>query len=377
MSDKHNKSPNLAGLREHIDRLDAEILERLNERARCALAVADVKQKESTEGSPVFYRPEREAQVLRRMRDLNTGPLSHEKISQVYRQIMSACLALEEPLKVAYLGPEGTFTQLATLKQFGDAVVGMPMITVDDVFREVTSESCHYGVAPVENSSEGVISHTLDNFLNSNLKICGEVEIRIHHHLMVSQESDGDIRKIYSHQQTLGQCRRWLNGHHPDVPRLTATSNAEAARKVAEEKDAAAIAGEIAADIYGLNIIARQIEDESDNTTRFIVVGREDIGPSGNDKTSIIVSTHNQPGALYKLLEPFHRHGVSLTSIETRPSRTGMWSYVFFIDFEGHREDELIRRVLDEIDKDALEVRMLGSYPRAIDTPSRKPATGR
>ena len=183
---------------------------------------------------------------------------------------------------------------------------------------------------------------------------------------MVSPDSDGDIQRIYSHQQTLGQCRRWLNGHYPNVPRLTATSNAEAARRVAEEKDAAAIAGEIAADIYDLSILSRQIEDESDNTTRFIVVGREDIGPSGNDKTSIMVSTHNQPGALYKLLEPFHRHGVSLTSIETRPSRTGMWSYVFFIDFEGHQEDALIQGVLGEIDKDSLEVKLLGSYPRAL-----------
>jgi chorismate mutase/prephenate dehydratase len=242
----------------------------------------------------------------------------------------------------------------------------MPLVTVDDVFREVTSESCNYGVVPVENSTEGVINHTLDNFLDSNLRICGEVEVRVHHHLMVSPESTGDIKRIYSHQQTLGQCRRWLNGHYPTVERLTASSNAEAARRVAEEKDAAAIAGEMAAEIYSLDILSRRIEDESDNTTRFIVVGREDIGPSGNDKTSIVVSTHNQPGALYKLLEPFHRHGVSLTSIETRPSRTGMWSYVFFIDFDGHKDDELIQTVLGEIDSDALEVKMLGSYPRAI-----------
>ena len=357
----------LQSLRERIDALDADILEKLNERARCALEVAEVKLRESGGEAPIFYRPEREAQVLRRVAEMNPGPLSNEKVAQVYRQIMSACLALEEPLRVAYLGPEGTFTQMATLKQFGDAVVGSPMVTVDDVFREVASESCNYGVVPVENSTEGVISHTLDNFLNSDLRICGEVELRVHHHLMVSPEATGDIQRIYSHQQTLGQCRRWLNGHYPNVPRLTATSNAEAARRAREEPDAAAIAGEIAAEIYGLTILSRQIEDESDNTTRFIVVGREDIGPSGRDKTSIMVSTHNQPGALYKLLEPFHRHGVMLTSIETRPSRTGMWSYVFFIDFEGHRDDELIQRVLADIDRDALEVKMLGSYPKAMN----------
>jgi len=364
MSNESDK-PGLGELRQRIDELDEEILARLNERARCALDVAEVKLRESSDEVTVFYRPEREAQVLRRMNELNEGPLTDEKISRIYRQIMSACLALEEPLKIAYLGPEGTFTQMATQKQFGDSVIGMPLVTVDDVFREVTSENCNYGVVPVENSSEGVISHTLDNFMSSNLRICGEVEIRVHHHLMTSPKSDGDIKRIYSHQQTLGQCRRWLNGHYPDVPRLTATSNAEAARRVQEETDAAAIAGEIAADIYDLKIISRQIEDEYDNTTRFIVVGREDIPPSGKDKTSIVVSTHNQPGALYKLLEPFHRHGISLTSIETRPSRTGMWSYVFFIDFEGHREDDLIQQVLSEIDSDALEVKMLGSYPRA------------
>ncbi len=356
----------LEQLRDRIDQLDEEILAKLNERARCALDVAEVKLRDSDGSPPVFYRPEREAQVLRRMAELNPGPLSSEKVAQVYRQIMSACLALEEPLQVAYLGPEGTFTQQATLKQFGDSVLGQPMVTTDDVFREVTSESCHYGVVPVENSTEGVVNHTLDNFMNSNLRICGEVELRVHHHLMVAQDAAPEIKRIYAHQQTLGQCRRWLNGHYPNVPHITATSNAEAARRVVEEKDAAAIAGEIASEIYDLNILSRQIEDESDNTTRFLVLGREDVGPSGNDKTSIMVSAHNQPGALYKLLEPFHRHGVMLTSIETRPSRTVMWSYVFFIDFEGHRDDDQIKVVLDEIDRDALEVKLLGSYPRAI-----------
>ena len=347
--------------------MDEDILAKLNERASCALEVAEVKKQESEDVEPVYYRPERESQVLRRIADLNEGPLSNEKVTQVYRQIMSACLALEEPLRVAYLGPEGTFTQIATGKQFGSAVQSMPMMTVDDVFREVASENCHYGVVPVENSTEGVISHTLDNFLNSSLRICGEVELRIHHNLMIALDADeADITKIYSHQQTLAQCRRWLDSHYPNVPKIATTSNAEAARRVSGEKDAAAIAPEITSEIYGLKILSRKIEDESDNTTRFIVVGREEIGASGNDKTSIMVSTHNQPGALYKLLEPFHRHGVSLTSIETRPSKTGMWSYVFFIDFEGHRDDENIQTVLNEIDGESLEVKMLGSYPRAL-----------
>lgn len=364
----HSEAAELGKLRDQIDQIDQDILALINRRAECALRVAEVKQAAASgDEAPVYYRPEREAQVLRNIAAKNPGPLSNEKVQQVYRQIMSACLALEEPLKVAYLGPEGTFTQLATLKQFGHAVVGMPKVTLDDVFREVASENCHYGVIPVENSSEGVVSHTLDNFLQTPLKICGEVELRIHHHLMTSNDLEEDqIEKIYSHQQTLGQCRRWLDGHFPKIPRLTASSNAEAARIAQQEPGAAAIAGEIAAETYGLKILHKKIEDQLDNTTRFIVVGREDIGPSGNDKTSIMVSTHNQPGALYRVLEPFHRHSVMLTSIETRPSKTGMWSYVFFIDFEGHRDDEVIRTVLGEIDADALEVKLLGSYPRAL-----------
>lgn len=362
-----DEADRLAELRDRIDSLDADILRLLNERARCALEVADVKRNETGDSAPIYYRPEREAQVLRHIIELNEGPLTNEKVAQVYRQIMSACLALEQPLQIAYLGPEGTFTQLAALKQFGHSVIGLPMVTVDDVFREVATETCNYGVVPVENSTEGVISHTLDNFLDSSLRICGEVELRVHHHLMAGEgTAETDIKRIYSHQQTFAQCRRWLDGHFPRIPRIAVTSNAEAAKRVLEEDDAAAIAGEIAAETYGLKILARKIEDESDNTTRFIVVGREDVGPSGNDKTSIMISTQNQPGALYKLLEPFHRCNIDLTSIITRPSKTSTWSYVFFIDFAGHYEDDNVRQALSEIDREALDVKWLGSYPKAI-----------
>ena len=368
MTDK-TPSVKLANLRAQIDGLDRQILALINQRAGCALEVAEVKQAFVDDTPPVYYRPEREAQVLRNIAAMNPGPLSDEKVLAVYRQIMSACLALEEPLQVAFLGPEGTFTQLASLKHFGHAVVGKPMVTLDDVFREVASENCHYGVVPVENSTEGVISHTLDNFLTSSLRICGEVELCIHHHLMIAPDTDADkIEKIYSHQQTLSQCRRWLDGHMPKVARIAANSNAEAARRVRHEPDAGAIAGEIAADIYGLKILSKKIEDAADNTTRFIVIGREKIGASGKDKTAIMVSTHNHPGALYKLLEPFHRHNISLTSIETRPSRTGMWSYVFFIDFEGHILDDKVKAVLAEIDTNSLDVKWLGSFPKAINS---------
>lgn len=364
MNDEH-EDLELALLREQIDDLDLRILELLNERANRAIEVAKVKKRDNTDA--VLYRPEREAQVLRNIIERNKGPLTDEKVAALYRQIMSACLALEQPLKVAYLGPEGTFTQMAAFKQFGHAVQGLPMVTDDDVFRDVEAQISDYGVVPVENSTEGVIHHTLDNFIDSTLKICGEVELRVHHHLMVAEGvTESAINRIYSHQQALGQCRQWLKGHWPRIPHIAVTSNAEAAKRVLEEKDAAAIAGEIAAEIYGLKIIASQIEDRADNTTRFLIIGREDVAPSGMDKTSIMVSTRNQPGALYHLLEPFHRNAISLTAIETRPSRTGRWSYVFFIDFEGHRDDDKIRQVLEEIDRDALEVKLLGSYPRAL-----------
>ena len=367
MNDKHSPEEKLKVLRARIDNLDESILVQLNERAQYALEVARVKQIGSPDDKPVFYRPDRESQILQHMIDLNQGPLSNQKIAQVYRQIMSACLALEQPLEVAYLGPEGTFTQLAARKHFGDSVICQPMTTHDDVFREVESEACDYGVVPVENSTEGVISSTLDNFLESSLKICGEVHLQIHHYLMTGNDiADHEIDCIYSHQQTLAQCRRWLDAHYPHASKVPVTSNGEAARRISGEQNAAAIAPQICAEIYDLRVISGKIEDRSDNTTRFLVVGREDVIKSGNDKTSVLVSTYNRPGALYKLLEPFERHGVSLTSIETRPSRTGKWSYVFFIDFEGHRDDPLIIEVMDAIDKEALEVKILGSYPRAV-----------
>ncbi len=361
------QSEQLQQLRDNIDAVDSKMLELLNERATYALNIADVKKQHAKDLAPVYYRPEREAQVLRNLIEKNTGPVPNDKVEHLFRQIMSACLALEEPLTVAYLGPPGTFTQIAAFKQFGQGINDKSMPTVDDVFKDVEAESSNYGVVPVENSTEGVINHTLDNFLESTLKVCGEVELRIHHNLMIAPNSgESSVTRIYAHQQTLAQCRRWLDGHWAKVPRIAVTSNSEAALKVTQEPGVAAIASEMAAELYDLKIISSKIEDKSDNTTRFLIIGREDIGPSGNDKTSIMVSTRNRPGALYHLLEPFHRHEVSLTSIETRPSTTAMWSYVFFIDFEGHQTDETFRKILEEINKDALEVKILGSYPRAL-----------
>jgi chorismate mutase/prephenate dehydratase len=359
-------SDDLDTLRQAIDALDEALLKQLNERAKLAQQVAEAKQRsQSNSDEPLaFYRPEREAQVLRRIAHLNEGPIPDEKVMYLFRQVMSACLSLEQPLKVGYLGPEGTFTHQAAIKHFGYAAVGMPLVTVDEIFREVAAEACQYGVVPVENSTEGSVSHTLDTFVNSSLKICGECELQVHHNFMVS--SEGLIERIYAHEQTFGQCRKWLDSHYPNAERIVASSNAQGARLAKEDASAGAIAAEVAAELYGLRITAKKIEDSPENTTRFLVIGQESVGASGEDKTSIMVSTRNRPGALYELLEPFHRHGISLTALESRPSKTAKWSYVFFIDFEGHVSDPAVAAVLEEIQKGPLEVKLLGSYPKAL-----------
>lgn len=357
----------LAELRERIDRIDAQLMDLISARAGCAQEVAQVKMAFHPGEQPVFYRPEREAQILRRIKAANPGPLADEEMARLFREVMSACLALEKPMHIAFLGPQGTFTQAAALKHFGHSVVSVPLSAIDDVFREVESGEAHYGVVPVENSTEGMINHTLDMFMSSPLKICGEVQLRIHHHLLARPATDAEkLARIYSHQQSFAQCRHWLDLHWRKVERIAVSSNAEAARRAAAEPNAAAIAGDMAAEIYGLEALARNVEDRPDNTTRFLIVGRELVPSSGNDKSSILAAMRNRPGALYQLLEPFHRHGISLTRIETRPSPSGTWAYVFYIDFEGHVEDEGVQRVLADIEKEAVELKVLGSYPQGV-----------
>ncbi|SDX13542.1 prephenate dehydratase [Marinobacter mobilis] len=364
MSDEQTK---LGELRDRIDGIDQQIMDLISARARCAQEVAEVKMTYNPGADVFFYRPEREAQVLRRIKEQNPGPLSGEEMARLFREIMSACLALEKPMHIAFLGPAGTFTQAAALKHFGHSVVSVPLAAIDAVFREVESGSAHYGVVPVENSTEGMINHTLDMFMSSPLKICGEVQLRIHHHLLASAETrEGEIHRIYSHQQSLAQCRQWLDANRFGIERVPVSSNAEAARRAAEEPGTAAIAGDMAAELYGLEKLAGNIEDRPDNTTRFLIIGRESVGPSGNDKSSILVSMRNKPGALYQLLEPFHRDGISLTRIETRPSPSGTWAYVFYIDFEGHMEEPKVAKVLAEIDEEAVELKRLGSYPVGV-----------
>jgi chorismate mutase/prephenate dehydratase len=353
----------LDGLRKRIDALDEQIQRLINDRAAVAREVAAVKLAEGTDTH--FYRPEREVAILRRVSERNTGPMPSEEMVRLFREIMSACLALEQPLNIAYLGPEGTFTQAAALKQFGHSVRTIALNGIDDVFREVESGAAHYGVVPIENSTEGVVRHTLDLFQHSRLNICGEVQLRIHHYLL-ARDADATITRVLAHQQALAQCRVWLESNLPHAEHLAVASNAEAARMVSQQDGAAAIASETAAEIYGLAIRNRNIEDEPDNTTRFLVIGRQAALPSGNDLTSLLISVRNRPGTLYAMLEHFARNGVSMTRIESRPSRRGVWDYVFYIDVEGHRDDAPVAAALAELDKEAFAVKVLGSYPRAV-----------
>ena len=355
----------LAAIREQIDSLDDNILQLINQRAACAQEVAQIKR--ATVGETHFYRPEREAQVLRRVLANSKGPLDSEEMARLFREIMSACLALEEPLTIAFLGPEGTFTQAAALKHFGNSVKTLALPAIDEVFREVEAGGAHYGVVPVENSTEGVINHTLDMFMTSPLKISGEVEIRIHQHLIGLAGVDLEqVDTVYSHQQSLAQCREWLDANLPSAERIAINSNAEAARLARETPGTVAIAGETAAQIYGLDLLARNIEDEPDNTTRFLIIGKQSVPPSGHDKTSLLVSTPNKPGALYHLLEPLARNRVSMTRIESRPSRRGMWDYVFFVDIAGHAEEENVQQAFTELSSESSLFKVLGSYPVAV-----------
>lgn len=354
-------------LRERIDTLDEQLLELFNQRAGCAVEVARVKRElnEDPEESIEFFRPEREAQVMKRLKALNGGPLSDQEVARLIREVMSACLALEQPLKIAYLGPEGTYTQTAALKHFGHSVSTAPMSSIPDVFAAVESGQTNYGLVPVENSTEGVISHTLDMFIDSSLRVCGEVEIPINHYLASKSQDVSMIRHIYSHQQSFAQCRRWLDQNLPGVERIPVSSNAEAARLASSEDDAAAICGLPAVDIFGLQICYENIEDLSDNTTRFVVIGKQDVAPSGNDKTSLLISTRNIPGALLGLLQPLADHGISMNKIESRPAQGYKWAYVFFIDIDGHQDDTNVINALNELKQQSALFKILGSYPKA------------
>jgi len=354
MSDK------LKQYREQIDRIDDELLRLFNERAKLAQQIGHTK------GNGAVLRPEREAQVLQRMTEANQGPLSSEAVTGLYTEIMSQCRALEAPLKVAYLGPEGSFSETAMRKRFGQAAEGLPCDSFDEVFRAVESGGAGYGVVPVENSSEGMIGHNLDMLLQTPAKICGEIMLQVHQCLMSRQADKAALKRVYSHPQSLGQCRNWLNANLPNAERVAVSSNSEAARLAGEQPDSAAVAGKAAAERYGVPVLAENIEDDPRNTTRFIIIGGHEVAPSGKDKTSLAMSAPNRPGAVHDLLVPLAKYGVSMTKLESRPARSGLWEYVFFVDIEGHQVDEKVAAALAELKKAAAFVKVMGSYPAAL-----------
>jgi len=349
----------LKDIRSKIDALDTRLVQLLSARAQLA------KQAWQAKGNAAAYKPEREAQVLRRIRELNKGPLSGVALSRLFTEIMSACRALEDQLAVAYLGPEGTFSQEAVVKHFGSSTGGKPMANIDEVFRAVETGASAYGVVPVENSTEGAVGRTLDLLLNTSVRICGEVNLPVRQCLMSNARGRSGISTVYSHTQSLAQCQQWLSRHLPDAERVAVVSNAEAARLASKDKRTAAIASSTAATLYGLKLLARNIEDDPKNTTRFAVIGAEDTAPSGRDKTSLILSTRNVPGAIHDLLTPLAKHGVSMTRLESRPARTGRWEYVFYIDIEGHQLDPQVVRALAALGRKAAFLKVLGSYPVA------------
>lgn len=349
----------LAKLRAQIDALDDRLVRLLSARARLAQRIGRVKA-----GSA--YRPEREAQVLRRIIRANRGPLAGHALARIFTEVISACRALEDSMTVAYLGPEGTFSQEAVAKHFGGLTPRLPCVSIDEVFRSVETGAAGYGVVPVENSTEGAIGRTLDLLLSTPSKVCGEVLLPIRQCLMSRAKRLADVRKVYSHSQSLAQCQQWLARHLPRAEPKPVVSNAEGARVAARERNAAALGPKLAAAIYGLTVLARNVEDEPRNTTRFLVLSPQDAAPSGTDKTSLILSTRNVPGAMHDLLGPLAANGVSMTRLESRPSRTGLWEYVFYIDIEGHQQDANVTRALAELGEKASFLKNLGSYPAAV-----------
>ena len=346
-------------LRKEIDRIDDELLAALERRAGVVQKVGALK------GTAPVYRPEREAQILRRVVSLSRN-LAGDRTAAIFREIISACRGLEEAIRVAYLGPEGTFSEQAVRTHFGSGVQGMPLPSVDDAFRSAESGATQFTVVPVENSTDGVVGRTLDLLTSTPLRICGEVELRVQQNLLSRQNALKGIKRVYSHSQSLAQTNGWLGKNLPKAARIPVASNAEAAQRAQKEKGAAAIAGLLAGERYKLNVLARSIEDSPDNTTRFLVLGDYAPKPSGRDKTSMILSARNRAGAVYEMLTPFATRGVSMTKFESRPSRVALWEYLFFVDIEGHRDDPQVAEALAEVGRIAGYIKVLGSYPAAV-----------
>ena len=351
----------LKKFRDAIDRIDGQLVKLLNQRAQNVLKIKSVKSK----GETPFYAPHREREVYRRITQHNQGPFSNEILTSIFCEIMSGSLALESKLKIAYFGQLGTNTHIAALQKFGNSSAYVPGASLKDVFLEVERGRAHYGVVPIENSTEGTINHTLDLFVESDLKICSEIYMPISYTLMSKTGDLQKVKRVYSHPQALAQCRVWLEANLPGVTITESASTARAAQLAASESSAAAIAPGLAAKLYKLKPIAKRIEDMQDNFTRFLVIGKTNAEKTGSDKTSIMVSIKDKVGALFSLLYPFEKQGINLTSIESRPSRKKAWDYYFFIDFLGHVGDPKAQKALAEIEKASLTVKVLGSYPRS------------
>jgi chorismate mutase/prephenate dehydratase len=353
-------SEEIPALRARIDAIDDQLLKLVSERADLARRIGALK------GDGPVYRPEREAEVLRRLKDSNPGPLPAEAVVHLFTEVISACRSLEETMTVAFLGPRGTFSEEAAVKRFGGTLRGVPCGSIDEVFRQVEARQVAFGVVPVENSTDGAVGRTLDLLLATAAKVCGEILLPVHQCLMSRASDRQGIARVYAHSQSLGQCHEWLNQHLPRAERVPVVSNAEAARQASQEEGAAAVGGRAAAALYHLNLLAENIEDNPNNTTRFAVIGYQEVLPSSRDKTSLVMSARNRPGAMHALLEPLARHGVSMTRMESRPSRTGMWEYVFFVDLEGHQRDPAVAAALQELAERASFLKILGSYPAVV-----------
>lgn len=349
----------LKKLRDKIDAIDDEILALLNKRANIVLDVAHAKRKKNAK----FYSPEREKEILQRLTSFNKGPFPNDALKTIFREILSASLSLEEPLVVAYLGPQATFTHLAALRYFGSSADFIPVEGIGNIFEHVNTGKADFGVVPVENSNEGVVSYTLDMFVDYDLKVAGEIVLEISHSLMSLSGDKSKIRKIYSHPQPAAQCRRWLEVNMPGIRILEATSTAMAAKLASQAPDSAAIASEVAAKVYDLSFVERHIEDSKNNFTRFLVISKESPKKTGRDKTSLVFSTKDRPGALYEILQPFRDAKINLTKIESRPSRKKAWEYIFFVDMEGHTEDKKLKNAIEEVKEGCLYLKVLGSYP--------------
>ncbi len=347
--------------RREIDRIDDEILCLLNERSKNVIEIGRLKKQSDRDAN--LHTPAREAEIIERLTRRNPGPFPNEAIRPVYREIMSASLSLEGPQKVAYLGPRATFTHMACMQKFGSSAQYMPVTGIKDVFSEVERGRANFGVVPIENTTEGVVNHTLDMFIDSNLLIYGEILQEVSHHLLSKTGSIEDIKKIYSHPHAIAQCRNWLETNLPHVPVSEVASTARAAELCVDEPAAAAIASELAGQLYGLKVVRARIEDNMNNFTRFLILSQKPPERTGKDKTSLMLSVKDRVGALYDLLRPFASHGINMTKIESRPSRRKAWEYIFFVDIEGHVEEDRVKKALEEVKGRCLFMKILGSYP--------------